>query len=61
MFVLHPSKYARDYVRVFNFRDWFGVSSLYCTLQSTLETKFRVFNFRDGLGFHVCIGPLKVR
>ena len=36
--------------RVFNFRGWFGVSSLYCTLQSTLETTSRVFNFRDWFG-----------
>ena len=31
-----------------NFRDWFGVSCLYCTLQSTLETTFKVFNLRIG-------------
>ena len=29
--------------RFLDFRDWFGVSCLYCTLQSTLETTFRVF------------------
>ena len=33
-----------------NFRDWFGVSCLYCTLKSTLETTFRVSNFRDWFG-----------
>ena len=32
-----------------NFRDWFGVSWFHCTLQSTLETTFRVLNL--GIGY----------
>ena len=42
MFVMHPSKHARDHVVGLNFRGWFGVSFLYCTLKSRLETTFRV-------------------
>ena len=35
--------------KVPQFRDWFGVSCLYCTLQSRLETTFRVFTL--GIGY----------
>ena len=44
--------------RVINFRGWFGVSCLYCTLKSTLETTFRVLKLVIGYSFMAVTKPI---
>ena len=56
-----PSSTYHSTFRVLNFRDWFGVSCLYCTLQSTLETTCWAFNFRDSFGVSWSTAPFKAR
>ena len=59
MVPLHLRTHTTLHVYGFKFRDWFGVSCLYCTFQSTLEATFTVLNLGIGLGFMVLLHPSK--